>query len=281
MKQLLAFVGDLHCGSAVALCGPDRIELDDGQGYIPSRHQQWLWQCWRDMRGRVETRIKEGARFHSLTVNGDAVDGDHHNTRQIISRDVGVHIRVAVHAIEELLTLEPANLFIVRGTEAHVGHSGSAEEAIARILRAEGHPVRTDPATGSNSWWQLDLDVNGLLINALHHGRTGHREHTRQNAANLYAHDLLSIYTKERARVPGLCIRSHNHKWLDSYDAAGILRVIGLPAWQLKTGFVHRVAPDSPADIGGLIVLVDEDGSYEVEKIKFPFDRGAPWKESA
>jgi hypothetical protein len=276
-KQLLAFVGDLHAGSTVGLCGPDPIELDDGQGYTPSKAQLWLWQCWRDFWGVVAERLQH-ASFHSLIVNGDAVDGDHHNTRQIISRDVGVHIRVAVHALEVGLALKPEHAFVVRGTESHVGHSGSAEEAIARILRAEGHPVQKEPDTGANSWWHLRMDVNGLLIDAAHHGRSGHREHTRGNAANLYAHDILLAHVKYGDRVPGLCVRSHYHKWLDSGDAAKVLRLIGMPAWQLATGFVHRVAPDSLADIGGLIVEVEEDGSYEVHKVKFQPDRGTVWK---
>lgn len=277
-RQLLAFVGDLHCGSTVGLCGPDPIELDDGQGYTPSKAQLWLWQCWLDMWARVKQRIAEGNEFHSLTVNGDGVDGDHHNTRQIVSRDVGVHMRIAVHALEEPLKLNPRYLFVVRGTESHVGHSASSEEGIARILRAEGHPVQKDPSTDANSWWHLRMNVNGLDIDAAHHGRSGHREHTRGNAANLYAHDILLSHVKYGDKAPDLCIRSHYHKWLDSGDSARVLRLIGLPAWQLATGFVHRVAPDSLADIGGLLVLVNEDGTYEVEKVGFQPERGPVWR---
>ena len=276
-RKLICVVSDLHAGSTLGLCGPEPLEMDDGQGYIPTRLQRWLWQNWTDFWGIVESRIQRGAEFHSLIVNGDAVDGDHHNTRQIISRDVGVHIRVAVHALETPLALKPSHVFVVRGTESHVGHSASAEEAIARILRAEGHPVERDRDTDTGSWWHLRLDVNGLLIDVAHHGRTGHREHTRQNAANLYAHDILLAHVKSGDRVPGLCIRSHNHKWLDSGDAAKVLRLIGLPAWQLPTGYVHKVAPDSIADIGGLIIEVEKDGTYEVEKISFKPNRGSVW----
>jgi hypothetical protein len=276
-RKLLVFVSDLHAGSTLGLCPPDPVELDDGQAYLPSKSQRWLWQCWTDFWARVEKRIQEGAEFHSLVVNGDAIDGDHHNTRQIISRDTGVHIRVAVDCLRVPMALDPQNVFIVRGTESHVGHSASAEEAIARILKAEGANVHKDPDTDAGSWWHLRMDVNGLLIDVAHHGRTGHREHTRQNAANLYAHDILLSHTKDGARPPDLCVRAHNHKWLDSYDAADPLRLIGLGAWQLGTGYVHQKHPDSLADIGGLVVEV-EDGEYEAEKIKFkPEARSTVW----
>jgi hypothetical protein len=175
------------------------------------------------------------------------------------------------------LLLEPDRMFFVRGTEAHVGKSAAYEERIARGLQKDGRPVEGDPDTGTASWWHLRMDVNGLLLDVAHHGRTGMREHTRANAANLYAHDILLSHVKSGDPVPGLCIRGHFHKWMDSHDAAPV-RVIGLPCWQLKTAFAHRIAADSMADIGGLIVVVDEDGTYEVEKVKFPYKRGHTWK---
>ena len=51
-------------------------------------------------------------------------------------------------------------------------------------------------------------------------------------------------------------------------------------AWQLATSYVHKVAADSMADIGGVIVVI-KDGLYTVEKVDFKPDRGAIWRPAA
>jgi hypothetical protein len=84
------------------------------------------------------------------------------------------------------------------------------------------------------SWWHLRMEVNGVLIDVAHHGRTGQREHTRASQAVLHAHDILLSHVKNGDRPPDLCIRGHYHKFNDSHDACPV-RVITTGAWQLQT----------------------------------------------
>lgn len=278
-RIVLAFVSDVHAGSSVAVCPPS-VHLDDGGSYVASNEQVQLWRCWGEFWNRVdEVRNEHDAKLWAV-FNGDLTEGDHHGTTQILSGNPTAQAAVVDACMAVPLKLSPDRLFFVRGTEAHVGKSACYEERIARGLQKDGRPVEGEPTAGTASWWHLRLDVNGLLVDVTHHGRTGQREHTRANAANLYAHDILLGHVKDGHPIPGLCVRAHFHKWMDSWDSVPQLRVIGMPCWQLATAYVHKKVPDSLSDIGGLIVVVDEDGSYEVEKVRFHRDRGHVWKES-
>ena len=63
---------------------------------------------------------------------------------------------------------------------------------------------------------------------------------------------------------PDLAVRSHFHQFADSGQIHKIkTRAVALPAWQLATEYVHRVA-ESLADIG-LVCAVIEDGQDDDE----------------
>jgi hypothetical protein len=273
---VLAVVSDLHAGSTVALC-PEKIALDDGGEYHASKAQRWLWQCWLDYWRQVhETREWYGADLYAI-FNGDLIDGDHHNTSQILSRNPNAQAAALNAAMRVPLDLSPDKIFIVRGTEAHVGQSASGEERIADGLRRDKRPIQGDPETGTASWWHLRMDVQGVRIDVTHHGRTGQREHTRMSAAVLHAHDILLTHVKSGDPAPHLCLRGHYHRFNDSHDACPT-RVITTGAWQLKTGFVHKVAADSLADVGGLIAVIENGELHEPKKIHFKAERGPVWK---
>lgn len=272
---VLAVTNDLHCGSTVAL-SPPSIRLDDGGEYVASKAQRWLWQCWNDYWKRVaEVRKAEKAELRCL-FNGDMVEGDHHKSTQILSGNPNAQAAVVTACMKVPLDLSPDSIAFVRGTETHVGQSASSEEKIADGLRRDKRPVVGDPDTGTASWWHLRTEIQGVLVDVAHHGRTGQREHTRGNAANLHAHDILLSHIKTGDRPPDLCLRAHYHRFNDSYDMCPV-RVITNGAWQLKTGFVHKIAADTIADIGGLIVVV-RDGKYTVEKVQFKAARGGVWR---
>lgn len=266
MTTLLAVVSDIHAGSTVALCPPS-VSLDDGGYYHASKAQAWLWECWEKFWQTVaERRDAEGARL-IIVFNGDAVDGDHHNTSQILSRNPNAQAAVVNACMAIPLALKPDRLLFIRGTEAHVGGSASAEERIADGLSRDKRPVIRDDATENASWWHYKGECDGVRLDITHHGRTGQREHTRGGAAVLHAHDILLSHVKRNELPPHLCLRGHYHKFNDSGDACPV-RVITTGAWQLKTAYVHKVAADSLADVGGAIVRI-ENGKYTVDKIQY------------
>lgn len=272
-RKLIAVVSDIHAGSTVAIC-PPRITLDDGGAYEASAAQRWLWGLWTDFWAWVDTERRGDELF--IAFNGDMVDGDHHGTAQILSRNPTAQAEVLEQCLAVPLALNPDALFCVRGTESHVGKSASAEERTAKRWRDGGLPVHGDPDTGTASWWHLRMEVEGLLIDFAHHGRTGYRPWTRPNASNLLAMQIFTEHALAGERAPDLAVRSHFHRYMESARAGCPTRVVQTAAWQLATGYVHKVAPESLADIGGLLIEI-EDGQYTIRPRIHAPSRGAIW----
>lgn len=270
MTDLLVVTSDHHCGSTVALC-PPVVELDDGGEYRASRAQQWLWQCWGDFWEKVEQiRDEVGAESVIHALNGDVTEGDHHGTSQIISRHSGIEQAVAREAMKVPAAVGIDHWFVVRGTESHVGKSGKSEEALAAYLGAEG-----DPEAQTHSWWHLRMERQGVRLDFAHHGRMGQRPWTKPNVVANLAAEIFYEHAKRGFPHPHLSFRSHLHQFLDTYHVHPV-RVIQTPSWQLKTAYVHKVAAESLADVGGVVVVL-KDGRADVRPILFTPNRGAVW----
>lgn len=296
MSHVVGICGDLHCGSTVGLCPPEGMELDDGGLYNASDAQQWLWERWEEAWKEAKDTIGRRNKF-TLVLNGDLIDGDHHRTAQIASPLTGIHARCAVESLRVPLALKPSAIHVVRGTPSHVGRSGDVEEGIARGLKQALHPVIKDPDTDTLSSYRRRIDVEDVRLDIAHHGRMGQRAHTRGSYSRLYSFDIWAeqaldlIKEGNRAtspeelhevwnakRVAQVAIRSHNHKFQDSgYDHRGITRVVSMPAFQLATEYVHRIAAESLADIG-IVLLVCDHGNVEVKPILYSAGRSTVLK---
>ena len=267
---MLAVVSDVHAGGTTALC-PERIALDDGGEYLASKAQRWLFECWTDYWRQIDVKRKTlGAELY-VVFNGDAVEGDHHRTTQILSANPNAQAAVWNAAIAIPLALKPDRIVVVRGTGAHVGNSASAEERIADGLRRDKRPVVSDPDTGTASWWHWRPELAGVRLDFTHHGKMGRLPRTRGSALVLYAWDIVDEHAQSGHPIPHLAFRAHNHKRGDTGSAAPT-RVIATGAWQLGTEYVHKVASDSLADIGGAYVVV-QDGTYDVQHISYQPER--------
>lgn len=272
---VLAVSNDQHANSSVALSAPT-VTLDDGQTISASKHQRWLWEKWNEFYAKADDTRRELNAEYIQVFNGDLVEGFHHGTVQLMSQNPNIQ-KAVVSAILEVPYQQKADrMLFVRGTTAHVGKSASSEESIAMTARADGRGVISDPDTGTASWWHFRGELQGVRLDITHHGRTGQREHTRMGAAALHAHDILLSHVKNGEQPPHLCLRAHYHRFNDSHDACAV-RVVTNGAWQFKTEHTHKIAADSLADIGGLIVVID-GGEYEVRKVKFPYSRGTVWR---
>jgi len=263
---VVAVVSDVHAGGTTALC-PDVIRLDDGGEYHASKPQRWLMANWREYWSRVEqARDRDDAELWAV-FNGDAVEGDHHKTTQIMSANPNAQAAAWNAALSIPLDLKPDKIAIIRGTAAHVGQSASAEERIADGLYRDKRPVIRDPESGAASWWHWRPEVQGIRMDFTHHGRMGRLPRTRRSNLVLYAWDILDEHAESGHPHPHLCFRGHNHKRGDSGDACPV-RVIATGAWQLGTEHVKKVAPDSLADNHGAIVTI-RNGEHDVRHVQF------------
>jgi hypothetical protein len=251
---------------------PEGVELDDGGAYLPSDPQRWLWDKWDGDDGlwtqvaRLRDRLK--VKSWHLALNGDLVDGDHHNTSQIVSRHPDAQMDIAKACLMVPLVQGPSSVVVTRGTEVHVGKSGSAENSLARWMAHQGHKVIGDDVTGQPSHWEFEGIYAGARVNLAHHGKMGQKPWTRGNATLSSAAEMIIDRAVSGDPIPHLALRSHYHRWAESGTNFPV-RFVQLPAYQLATAFVHRIAAGSLADIGGAAFHLEDGEVRGMYPIKY------------
>lgn len=264
---VLASTGDQHVASTLGLCPDEGVRLDDGGRYEPNKAQLWLWEQWCNF---WEVKVAEKVREHKATLyclfNGDARDTvgpGHHGTTQIISANEEVQGYLASRVFGVPRAMKPAKSYFIRGTEVHVGPSGSSEESLARWFGAV-----KDPSTESWSSWHRRFTIYGKLIDATHHTTMGNLPWTEQNAAVKLAAVVTMEYARRGESPPALVLRSHVHRSADSGDAFPTRAAI-LPGWQLSNSYGYRINPNRLPDIGGGITVIEPDGAMDHVNVKY------------
>lgn len=291
MNTIVVIAADTHSGSTTGLLTPGKWTGLDGQTWQMSKGQRVLLEQWNE----CWYRVKELRKKSRLVVvhNGDAIDGVHHGTTQLITSDKEEQKRMHIAAMESGLDIAEFKkgdlLYYVYGTEMHVA---TAEDAIARDFTwPDGKhyvPAVIKPSADANYKDgrfirdQLKLDINGVIFDIAHHGfRSGNRAWTKENSVNYACKSIYFDYVERGIKFPRYIIRSHMHEFISGIyrGKRGTIEGFITPAFQLKTHHGHRVANEKIADIGMLIVVVKDNGesywecpmvSYdeiEVEKI--------------
>ena len=278
---IVAAVADVHIGSTVSLC-PPRAQRDDADEYRASKAQRWLWQCWNAYWDQIEAWKQEFEATVDVVFNGDLFEGNHHGSTQTWSANPADWTRAADDVMSRPIAMAD-RMFFIRGTEAHVGAAGSSEEMYAQSVRKEiGDRLVGDPYAKTASWTELLLDVEGVLFDFAHHGPMGRLEHTRLNSFGRVAVQVELEALQQKWRVPDVVCQAHNHRKGDSGDTYNI-RVVAMPAWQLRTHHVRRITRGKVSDIGGVAFLC-ADGHYELKtkELLFKPKRGGQhiWTES-
>jgi len=251
---LLAY-GDAHSGSSVGLCPPN-IKEDDGQKIKYSISQRWIWDNWLRM-------IEKAKSFNNDLIslsNGDSLEGNTNNkSYQVVTSNPVTLIKIGVES-HGLVRRISKRMYMTRGTGFHSGKSGNLEELLATSLACE----KTDE--GMFSAYQWNLMVEGVTIEATHHTTMSGIPWMKEEAADKLAAKIMFANAKAGETPPDIVIRSHVHRWSDSYDKYKT-RVIILPCWCLPTEHIHKVAPSSIAEIGAVFIHIDGK-KFEVEKFK-------------
>lgn len=267
----IGVLSDPHCGSILGLCPPEGVHLEEGATYLPSPAQHWSWACYQEDLAAIDALITQHhARFLTV-INGDLFDGRVKDTPQILSPHPEAQGYVGERVMGELLARKPEKVFLVRGTEAHVGPAGASEEAFAHGIHAERNPI-----TDAWSWWVLNLECYGRLLDFRHHpGTHGKLPWTQPQGVDRLAFLIWSTHTLKGERAPDLAIRSHVHVAGDSHDAYPT-RAIITPAYQLKTSYVHKVAPEAIPTVGMTAILVHPSGQIDVHKLHHKLSNPEP-----
>ncbi|KKM03382.1 hypothetical protein LCGC14_1774940 [marine sediment metagenome] len=134
----LVVISDLHCGCQFGLCPPGKIKLDGGGSYAFSEGQKKVWGYWQRFWHSFVPNIV-GSHPYSIVLNGDAMDGRHHDATTLVSGNLSDQLTIAREAVyPEILRAKQGGgyFYYIRGTEAHGGKAGEIEERLACELGA-------------------------------------------------------------------------------------------------------------------------------------------------
>lgn len=258
----LVVISDTHAGCRLGLCPPEQVRLDDGGYYSPSDFQRQVWERWSEFWDVWVPQVTRGEPY-DVVHNGDAIDGVHHNSTTQVSQNIEDQLRIAetiMFPVVEACKKSGGNYFHIRGTEAHVGKSGTYEERLARTLGAK--PNSNDQHARYDLWKR----VGKALVHLMHHiGTTGSAAH-EASAVNA---EMTAEYV-EAARwgreIPDFVVRSHRHRYsaVDLTSYRGNAAAIVTPGFQGKTPFAWKVAGGriSEPQFGGILIRDGDEEFY-------------------
>lgn len=258
-------VSDTHVGGTTALMPPHEYTAEGGQKMKPSRVQLWLWDCWTDFNQHVKEYKRLGSKLFVI-VNGDVVEGKHHETYQILTADETMHSEIAIEVYEPLLSNADGCAF-VRGTPAHSGTANGLERTVANGFLNRG---LVKASGGEKLHDVFKMTLFDTRYNAAHHQRTSKNPRLRINAAlaAIEAHQVKCL--AEDVSIADVMVRAHTHHKVDTDRLNETTEFISTGCWQLPTEFGIKIAPDDLPDIGGWFIEHYADGRREVKPMFYP-----------
>ncbi len=268
---LVVATSDWHFNSAVGLC-PPRISLDDGGTYTYSPAQAALWRSWRKLWQRIADLKQE----HNATVYavccGDVVDVDRRGS--LITSNKSVILSALADVAAPMLEVAD-KVFVVRGTEAHVGGAGELEEKFAADIGAE-----PNERAGTNSWWVLRASFGGVRFDFTHHPATsGRRPWTRAASAARQSRITREQYLDRDERPPDVAVFGHVH-YFASGGRTHKPETLFLPPFTWTTAFGYRLGAGAEIEPVGGVYFLCRGGSYIWDDIRFAARRLPIWRES-
>jgi hypothetical protein len=267
-NYLFVFCADTHCGSTMGLMKPGWFPLHDGGGYEPGATQKLIWKVWEAGWDKV-AKERKGRRLIIVHV-GDAVEGIHHATTQLISSRVDEHEKIHVDAMKWAMQKAKFGkddaLYYISGTEEHAGNGSRSEETIADKMDGVVK-MNNNRAT----WDVIRKSINGVGFDISHHGASiGNTPLTEENGLTQKMKALYFDSLNYKQEIPRYWIRAHLHRFVYSryVGAQGSIEGFVLPSFQMKTGYVYKRfnGRTTPSDIGMIWIRVDKDGSTSWDK---------------
>lgn len=261
----IVVISDTHCNSTIGLCLPEGHRLDDGGWYKPSEFQLSLWGLFQDFCNDWIPRVTKGEPW-DLVINGDAIDGDHHRTPTIISRNMQDQFRVARDTLSGIVKLckeSGGEYGHVRGTEAHVGPSAQEEERLAEALGAK------PDKSGNFSRWRLRRLLGNHLVSFRHHIGGGASQAYEGTALTKTQTSQFADSGRWGRQVAQVDVRGHRHrygKWEKDGKDGHYITVVS-PGWQGLTPFTHRMSDPQEPEFGGLLIRLGDEEIYTRSKV--------------
>lgn len=272
MINNLVVISDTHVGCQLGLCCP-KIKLSDGGTYLFSPFQEKIWNKWLEFWNEWVPIVTRGEPY-GVVINGDLMDGRHHNSTTQISQNLADQEHIAseiFYPIAEKCALTESGercLFITRGTPVHTGESAENEERLAERIKPH------KDASGNNSayeWWIRIGTGKTALCNFNHHIGTTGRAHYESSALMAELSDAYVEAGRWNGIPPDIVVRSHRHRFCEVKisSAGGDGIVVVTPGWQLKTPFVWKIpgGRNSNPQIGGIILRAGNEEHFTRHRV--------------
>jgi hypothetical protein len=225
---------------------------DQGGKVYPSRLQSIVWSWWEEMwTDWVPVATKREP--YGVILNGDGVEGVPHGTTAVISANESDQIKISSAILKNVVALCDGRFKWIRGTEAHVGKSGSIEEAAAQQIGAISNQ------DGQFARFELWQKVGDGLVHFLHHVGTTSSSSHESSAVNAELTAEFAEASRWGERPPDVIVRSHRHRFIEvRIPVAGgrFGSACVTPGWQLKTPFTYKIAQGrvAPPQFGAVLV---------------------------
>ena len=249
----LFILSDLHCGDSMGLHPPHEVQLDNNKWTYPSEFQKKLYSMYDYM---INKWLPEATHHEDflVTVNGDAIEGNHHQSTSTMTANPLHQAEIAKQVLEPLVD-RASGLYMIKGTECHDGEAGRTTDGLAKALGAIS--IGKDIAH-----WELLKRVGDATVHLTHHIGVSAASHGEAAALNTEMTNTILEFSRNEDRVPDFIIRSHRHRY---YKVAmpfrdGELTCATTPAWQGKTPFAFKKGIRmSQPQFGGLLIRQDKD----------------------
>jgi hypothetical protein len=259
--NLIVF-SDAHIGCRLGLCRPEGAKLDDGGTYMPSRLQMVTWEWWTEFWTDWVPRVTRGEPY-DVVLNGDALEGIHHNAVTQISHNLNDQFRLAMEILEPVVD-KARKFYHIRGTEAHEGPSGQDAEKLAKALGA----VPNDMGQyARHELWKRVGNAEGPLVHLLHHIATSGRAAYESSAPQAELIAEFAEAGQSGTVPPDYAVQSHRHRYIKVQNPSAIRSEkadIVTPGWQGKTPFTFKIAGGrtSQPQFGGVIIRQGDEEFY-------------------
>lgn len=185
---LLITLSDMHSGSSRALFPNRMFPMNQGEtNHTPTDIQQKIYDHWIQCAEWVKSKRK--GKHVIMVHNGDAIEGIHHNSIQVVSPDWDDHVAIHIDLIETFRKTAGITasdqMYYVSGTESH---TKNYEETIAAHFDAE--PAGEIFGKTLRLHHELRLQLHGREIWFTHHGANAGKGANEGNGLRNWLRDI-------------------------------------------------------------------------------------------
>ena len=270
-SKSVLFLGDLHCGSAYALCSKNPTIGDTGGEWKPNKLQTKLYETWTWMKDSLTQKP------YTIVLNGDLIDGANSKQagQQSWTTDINDQIKDAYNLISEF---KPKHFLMTRGSGYHVQKDATShEEILANMLNCTPYSGYFRWSEKSTQWdknrnrssrtdYYLNFSIYDKVFNVTHHVGFSKLQGNRTSAIASEAASLEHLRGRywNDDEFPSVIVRGHTHYFC--YVRFSSTHCIICPAWKFPDSHLFRGGLGGTApSIGAVEVIVDGDGKITVE----------------